>query len=102
MELQKIHYNALGADVRILLDQSKNVWFVAKDIEKMLDLSNINKNLKELPDGVTISYPIVDAVGREQNTKLVTEGGLYRLIFKSRKPEAEKYLEGCYKKTFQS
>lgn len=43
MELQKIHYDALGADVRILLDQSKNVWFVAKDIEKMLDLKNINQ-----------------------------------------------------------
>lgn len=92
MELQKIHYDALGADVRILLDQSKNVWFVAKDIEKMLELKNINQYMRELPDGVCTTYPIVDAVGREQNTKLVTEGGLYRLIFKSRKPEAEKFM----------
>lgn len=92
MELQKIHYDALGADVRILLDQSKNVWFVAKDIEKMLDLNNLRRLLKDMPDGVHTMYPITDAVGREQETTLVSEGGLYRLIFQSRKPEAEKFV----------
>lgn len=91
MELQKIHYDALGADVRILLDQSKNVWFVAKDIEKMLDLKNINQYFREMPKGVYNTYPL-ETEGGSQKLTIVSEGGLYRLIFKSRKPEAEKFV----------
>lgn len=91
MELQKIHYDALGADVRILLDQSKNVWFVAKDLEKMLGLTKITMSLKEMPKGVSSIYPLETDGGR-QNLNIVSEGGLYRLIFKSRKPEAEKFV----------
>ena len=54
----------------------------------MLEIKNIKQNIIELPDEVYNTYPILDTLGRVQNTTIVSEGGLYRLVFKSRKPEA--------------
>lgn len=92
-QLDKIHYDVLDADIRIIVKQDdQSIWFVASDIGKILGLSNIRKNLTELPDGVTSSYAIDDTLGREQNVGIVSEAGLYRLIFKSRKKEAEAFV----------
>lgn len=51
----------------------------------------INKNILELPKGVTSSYTL-ETAGGKQNVTIVSEGGLYRLVFKSRKPEAEAFV----------
>ena len=67
----------------------------------MLGLKNINKNILELPKGVSTTYtlatdggkqnitelpdevyntyPILDTLGRVQKTTIVSEGGLYPL-----------------------
>lgn len=91
MILDTVHYNVLDADLRMLVDENQKIWFVAKDIGEMLELTNIKKNIAELPKGVTISYPL-ETAGGVQNTTIVSEAGLYRLIFKSRKPEAEAFV----------
>lgn len=91
MVLDKVHYEVLNSDIRILLDGNHNIWFVASDIGKMLGLSNINKNIAELPKGITTSYP-VETRGGTQNVTIISEAGLYRLIFKSRKQEAEAFV----------
>ena len=71
-----------------IMNNIQKIWFVAKDIGEMLGLKNIKKNVLELPNEVTSSYLILDTLGRVQNTTIVSEGGLYRLVFKSRKPGA--------------
>ena len=66
------------------------MWFVAADIAKVLDLTNIRKNLADFPNdekGVTTIYTL----GGPQKMSIVSEPGFYRLIFMSRKPEAEKF-----------
>lgn len=90
--VSKLHYSVLDADIRMMVDENQKPWFATSDLGKMLGLTNINKNIAELPDGVTNSYPIVDSLGRTQNATFVSEAGLYRLIFKSRKPEAEAFV----------
>lgn len=90
--VSKLHYSVLNADLRMMVDENQTPWFAAADIGKMLDIKNIKQNIAELPDGVYSTYPIVDSLGRTQNATFVSESGLYRLIFKSRKPEAEAFV----------
>ena len=90
--VSKLHYSVLNADLRMTVDDNQKPMFAATDIAKMLDIKNIKQNIAELPDGVCTIYPIVDSLGRTQNATFVSEAGLYRLIFKSRKPEAEAFV----------
>lgn len=90
--ISKFHYATLDADIRMIIDETQKIWFVAADIGNMLDIKNIKQNIAEFPDGVSSTYPIIDSLGRTQNATIVTEAGLYRLIFKSRKPEAEAFV----------
>lgn len=92
-QVDKIHYDVLDADIRVIVKQDdQSIWFVAADVGKMLDIKNIKQNIAEFPDGVYSTYPIVDSLGRTQNATIVTEAGLYRLIFKSRKAESEAFV----------
>ncbi|WP_377299689.1 BRO family protein [Rhizobium sp. SGZ-381] len=64
-------------------------WFVAVDVCRCLGLENSRQALTRLPDeekGVTVN----DTLGGPQEMASVNEPGLYRLIFTSTKPEAER------------
>ena len=68
-------------------------FLMLKDVCSILGLTNSSKvkeRLKE--DGVTTSY-VIDRLGRKQEAKFINESNLYRLIFQSRKPEAEKFSD---------
>lgn len=65
-------------------------WFVGRDVCRVLDIKNESHALGRLDaderqDGVAISDPM----GREQTVVVISEAGCYRLIFSSRKEEAE-------------
>lgn len=90
--VSKLHYSVLNADIRMMIDENQKPWFVVADVANMLDIKNINRNMDDFPDGLRSTYPIVDSLGRTQNASVVSEAGLYRLIFKSRKPEAESFV----------
>lgn len=65
-------------------------WFVAKDVCACLDLGNVSMAADRLADdekGVTT----VDTLGGRQEVTIISEAGLYRLIFTSRKAEAETF-----------
>jgi prophage antirepressor-like protein len=72
----------------VLIDDSP--WFVAKDVCDVLDIKQPTRAVEPFPEsekGVnTIHTP-----GGKQEMLTVNEPGLYRLIFQSRKPEAEKF-----------
>jgi prophage antirepressor-like protein len=70
-------------------------WFVAKDVGEALGLSAIKTTLQGFPEnekGVHTMY-LRSENGVQQSRKMLTvnEPGLYRLVFQSRKPEAEKF-----------
>lgn len=67
-------------------------WFVGKDVCAILGIVNHNDALGSMPDDERKGVGITDPLGRNpQDMICVNEPGLYRLIFKSRKPEAERF-----------
>ena len=81
--------------VRSLL-RDEQPWFVGKDVCDALGLSNSRRALSRLDadeKGVTISYPpehIPNGGGRQEVT-IVSEPGVYRLVFTSRTESAERF-----------
>ncbi|SHJ75072.1 BRO-N domain-containing protein [Halodesulfovibrio aestuarii] len=77
--------------VRTML-RDGDIWFVGKDVCEVLGYSNHRKAIADhcksaTKDGVTIR----DSIGREQQPTIIPERDLYRLIFRSRLPEAERF-----------
>lgn len=67
-------------------------YFVGKDVAKALGYKNSKDSLarhvdEDDKDGVVIHDPI----GRAQKTTVITESGVYSLIFSSQLPEAKKF-----------
>ena len=64
--------------------------FIGQDVCRALGITNTSKALAAIPDdekGITKSYTLG---GGPQDLLYVTEAGLYRLIFRSNKPAAER------------
>lgn len=66
-------------------------WMVGKDVCAALGISNHNDALSNLPADERDGVGFTDPIGRQQTVTVINEPGLYRLIFKSRKPEAERF-----------
>lgn len=66
-------------------------WFVAKDVCEVLEHSNHRMAVKSLDEDEVSSVYLIDTMGRKQETTIVSESGLYSLIFQSRKAEAKKF-----------
>ena len=67
-------------------------WFVAKDVCKVLCLENVTKALLKVPENHKGVNPI-QSPGGTQKMNVVDEPGLYRLILRSDKPQAEPFME---------
>ncbi|MBI9112262.1 Bro-N domain-containing protein [Maridesulfovibrio ferrireducens] len=75
--------------VRVIMRDTQP-WFLAKDVCDVLEHSNHRMAIQGLDEdekGVSNAYTL----GGEQNITVVSESGLYSLIFRSRKPEAKKF-----------
>lgn len=66
-------------------------WFVGRDVCAILGLSNIADSLNRLDEDGVANTDLIDSMGRKQNARIVSEPGLYELVFQSRKPEAKKF-----------
>lgn len=65
-------------------------WFVAKDLCDVLGLNDTNKATINLdPDELTRT--VIVSGGQKREQILVSESGLYSLVFQSRKPEAKRF-----------
>ncbi|MED3779356.1 MULTISPECIES: phage antirepressor [Bacillati] len=65
-------------------------WFVAKDVCKILDLSDVSKAVSRL-DGDEKGTTTIPTLGGNQTLLTVNEYGLYSLILTSRKTEAKAF-----------
>ena len=77
-------------ELRTIKDDNGVIWFCAADICRALGLGDVNKSLLRLRNDEKGTNSI-RTLGGPQNMLVVTESGLYRLIFTSRKPEAERF-----------
>jgi len=63
--------------------------FCLSDLCNSLQLTNSRKVKSQLDDDVTLSYPILDNLGRTQEATFVTEAGMYTVILRSDSPLAK-------------
>lgn len=84
-EMQKFDFK--GASLRTLTDKAGEPWFVAKDVCDILGHSNVSMALDRLDDDERSKFNL----GRQGETNIVNEAGLYVLVLGSRKPEAHEF-----------
>lgn len=89
-EVKVFTFNESNQPIRVKVVNGEP-WFVAKDVCRVLEHSNHKMAIKSLDEDEVSSVYLIDIMGRQQETKVVSESGLYSLIFQSRKPEARKF-----------
>ena len=73
-----------------IIQRDGEVWFAAKDVSAVLGLTT--RKIREIvPEDERTQSPLIDTLGREQKTTMVSESGLYTLIMRSDKPEAKRF-----------
>lgn len=70
------------------LKNEKDVWFVAKDVCDILELSNATVAIQNLDEDEVTKLNLGSQYGE---TNFINESGLYTLIIRSRKKEAKKF-----------
>ena len=88
-EIQRFDFR--GASLRTLTDEAGEPWFVLKDCMSILDLGNPTETVKMFDKDEFSTTEVIDSIGRRQQTYIISEPGLYRLVMKSRKPEAKEF-----------
>lgn len=84
-EIQIFSYNS--KEVRTA-EKGGEPWFVLKDVCEVLGLGTTARVAERLDLDEVSQTHITDSVGRQQDTTIVNESGLYHVILRSDKPEA--------------
>lgn len=74
------------------VEQNGEIWFCLADICRPLGIRACDCRTRLKVDG-TDSIVTVDRAGRKATMTFVNEGNLYRAIFQSRKPEADRFTD---------
>lgn len=77
-------------EVRTVIGKDGEPWFVAKDVCSILEIGNVSMALNRL-DYDEKGISTIDTLGGGQSMLVISESGLYELIFNSRKPEARAF-----------
>lgn len=92
-EIRKFDFR--GASLRTLTDEAGEPWLVAKDACDILGMSNPSMAVTALDKDEVAQIDPKDYLGSEnrsnQAVNIVSEPGLYKLIMRSRKPEAKEF-----------
>lgn len=85
--------NSKETSLELLRIHKGEPWFVGKEACRALGIANRWDAFARLSEHQKDDLGIPDAIGRIQKTTIVSEGGLYKLAFQSRKPEAEAFTD---------
>lgn len=88
-EIQQFDFK--GASLRTLTDEAGEPWFVLKNCMSILDLGNPTETVKMFDEDEFSTAEVIDSIGRRQQAYIISEPGLYRLVMRSRKPEAKEF-----------
>lgn len=78
-------------------------WFIGKDVCRCLGIANHNDALARLTDDERKGVGTTDPLGKNlQQSIAVNEPGVYRLIFSSTKPEAERFRRWVFHEVLPS
>ena len=81
-----------GAALRTLTDEAGEPWFVAKDVCDILELENTTNALRALDEDEKTNITNCNVAQNGGRAPIIiSEPGLYKLIMRSRKPEAKEF-----------
>jgi prophage antirepressor-like protein len=90
MEIVKaFNQNELHTEI-VIKGTSENPLFRASDIGNVLEITNIRTTINDFNTTEKVVHTM-DTLGGSQQVTFLTEKGLYKVLFKSRKPIAEKF-----------
>lgn len=90
------HFYFHNSSVRIQVINGEP-WFCLKDVCNILTIENSRRVAAEIlsQDGVRKTY-IIDSLSRKQEATFINEPNLYRVIFRSNKPEARQFQDWVF------
>ncbi len=68
-------------------------WFVAADVCAALGIDNVTNAIKRIPARHATLYRIKGVDDKEREVNIISESGMYRLVLRSDKPQAEPFIE---------
>lgn len=86
MNAMQVFDNEQFGEIRTV-ERDGEPWFVASDVCRALDLQDVTMSLKRLDEDERSKFNL----GRQGETNIINEPGLYSLILGSRKPEARAF-----------
>lgn len=90
-EIQVFTNGNLGLSLRGI-DIDGEAWLVGKDVADVLEYNEPNKAIvRHVDKDDRTKYPIVDKLGRKQESWIVNESGFYSLILRSDMPKAKEF-----------
>lgn len=75
------------------LEINNEPYVCLSDVCKILEIKNISDCKKRLRKDGVATNEVIDKLGRKQQATFINESNLYKVIFQSRKPEAERFTE---------
>lgn len=92
----QIFENPQFGNVRVTMSESNDPLFCLADVAKALDIKNVS-DLKSRLNQKGVAITDTPTKGGIQPMVYINEGNVYRCIFQSRKPDAEKFQDWvCY------
>ncbi|WP_239744946.1 Bro-N domain-containing protein [Mammaliicoccus sp. O-M54] len=89
-ELQIFNFDS--NEVRTVVKNNEG-YFNLNDVCKVLDIKNPRQAKSRLKKDGVITNDVIDTLGRKQTATFINESNLYKVIFQSRKLEAERFQD---------
>lgn len=103
MQLQIFEYESDDSHLDNLttIEIDNEIWFVANEVCKLLDIKNASDAVSRLDDDEK-QTSVIPISGQKRQVNLISESGLYALIFKSNKPSAKQFRKWVTKEVIPS
>lgn len=90
MSAEVIPFDFEEQAVRIIM-RDEEPWFVVNDVCRVLEIGNPRDAVGRLDEDERDCVGITDAIGRQRETNVINESGLYALVLTSRKEQARRF-----------
>ena len=91
MEELKIFDNEEFGQIRTIIDENNEPWFVGKDITEVLEYRNGSRDINRHVDELDRKKEMIHDGNQLKETILINESGLYSLIFSSKMDKAREF-----------
>lgn len=90
-ELQIFNNEEFG-EIRTITKDNEPMFCLA-DVCKALEITHVTDVKKRMKKDGVGTAEVIDSMGRKQKATFINESNLYKVIFQSRKPSAEKFTD---------